>query len=158
MQVTPKIGLIMQWVAFKRRSLCDEKLFTVKSNIHTCQNFHHLDEKKFPEACCSSQCGISYAYFGGGVTFAVKVWSWMLYHILQFIGITRRDRRLNLLDSCNSRTSFGYAQGCPKLSGYPNLTYMGLNNVSEDTQCLIVQTGDFHMTCIIKVAYMATFS
>ena len=33
MQVTPKIGLIMQWVALKRRSLCDKKLFTVKSNI-----------------------------------------------------------------------------------------------------------------------------
>ena len=32
-QVTPKIGLIMQWVALKHRSLCDKKLFTVKSNI-----------------------------------------------------------------------------------------------------------------------------
>ena len=33
MQVTPKIGLIMQWVALKCRSLCDKKFFTVKSSI-----------------------------------------------------------------------------------------------------------------------------
>ena len=61
-------------------------------------------------------------------------------------------------DSCISRTFIGHARGCPMLPGYPNLIYMGLNHVSEDVQSLNLPTGDFCMTCIIKVANLATWS
>ena len=51
----------------------------------------------------------------------------------QFIGVSRRDWRLKLFDSCNSRTFIGYPRGCPRLPGHPNSTYMGLYNVNEDS-------------------------
>ena len=44
------------------------------------------------------------------------------------------------------------------LNIYLYMMYMGLNHVYEDAQGSIKQTGDFHMTCIIKVANIATFS
>ena len=72
-----------------------------------------------------------YVDFGGVISFTVKVWSWNLWLILWFIGVSRRDRRLNLIDSCNSRTSIGHARGCPRLPGHPNLTYIVFSYLSE---------------------------
>ena len=41
-------------------------------------------------------CGIFHSKFGGVITFAVEVWSWKLWKIKGFIGVTRRESPIEL--------------------------------------------------------------
>ena len=99
-----------------------EKCYCFSGHIHSSEI-----EAFWPIKCPRSLRLLKLSHFLCWIWICINFWNncygLQMRPDFQLIGVSRRDRRLKLFDSCNSRTFIGGSWGCPRLPGHPNLKY-----------------------------------